>query len=376
MHILFNFSQLKSGGGQNVAMNFLYAFDSVTKKDNNYTFLVANNSAPHKFLRRTGYHKYYTSPRNPILRIFFEIIVLSPLLVAKKIDVIYTYFGYSCVVGKVKQISGSADSNIYYPEINFWSHYSGVAALKKRLIDAYRIWGVKRADAVAFENTALLNRAVSYYGVRNSRYIPPSIVLAQTVSPFCLHSHVPRSAFKVLFLCGWQLNKNVMLIPEIAAASKKRMINVHFLLTAPPDGSEVHKQFCAKVFNRGVADLVTVIGQVEKSQLQSLYEQVDAVVLLSKLESFSNNIIEAWYFKKPLVIASEEWSRSICKEAAFYVPRDSADDIADALSALICHGDKVDKIIENGTLELRGYPTIEKKISAEIDYAEYVFKYC
>ena len=31
---------------------------------------------------------------------------------------------------KIIQISGRADSNIFFPEINFWSHYKGIGRLK------------------------------------------------------------------------------------------------------------------------------------------------------------------------------------------------------------------------------------------------------
>jgi glycosyltransferase involved in cell wall biosynthesis len=130
-----------------------------------------------------------------------------------------------------------------------------------------------------------------------------------------------------VFLCGWQVNKNVLLIPEIAYHFKKHGINFNIILTAPNDFSILHKQFLELVSNYDVEDMITIVGPVKKEELFSLYSQIDYVFLLSKLESFSNNIIEAWTYKKVLVISDEEWSHGICKNAALYVNRDSPSEI-------------------------------------------------
>jgi hypothetical protein len=91
-----------------------------------------------------------------------------------------------------------------------------------------------------------------------------------------------------------------------------------------------------------------------------LYEQIDFVFLLSKLESFSNNIIEAWNFKKPLLISDEIWSRSICSNAAVYVPRNDVGQIVSSIEKLI--EDKIfhNLIIENGSRQILSYPNIDE----------------
>lgn len=374
MHILINFSQLKSGGGQNVALNFLLGLESVDLKKRKISFLVASGSAPHKFLEKYGRYRYYVSPRNPILRMLFESTFLSLILKSNRIDVVYTYFGYSLILGRIKQISGSADSNLYFPEIDFWSQYRGIGRLKKKIIDTYRLWGIFSADAVIYENEMLLSRAKNLYKIKNVKYIRPSISPIASRDHFSMPLRVPNSAFKLLFLCGWQLNKNVMLIPQIATEARKKNINLHILLTAPDDGSIQHRKFCEKLIDLEVSDMVTVTGQVDKENVPDLYRQVDAVALLSRLESFSNNIIEAWYFNKPLIVSEEDWARSLCKEAAIYVQRDSANEIVNAVFALKVDNELKSGLINKGSSELKRYPTIECRISEELDYAEYILK--
>ncbi len=58
MNIMINFSTLKKGGGQNVAMNFLYEIFNIDLEDTLY-FFVANGSDPHIYLEQNGLNNYY-----------------------------------------------------------------------------------------------------------------------------------------------------------------------------------------------------------------------------------------------------------------------------------------------------------------------------
>ena len=89
-----------------------------------------------------------------------------------------------------------------------------------------------------------------------------------------------------------------------------------------------------KVNSFDVEDRITVLGPVKKTELRALYQNIDYVFLLSKLESFSNNIIESWFFKKVLVISDKEWSNAICKEGALYVDRDNPLGIVEKILAM------------------------------------------
>lgn len=374
MRLLINFSTLKGGGGQNVALNFLYAVEKQLLGDVTCYYLVAKNSEPHLYLKKNGAQRYIVAPRNALKRILFELFLGWYYLRKYKIEIVYSYFGYAWFPRRWPQVSGSADSNLYFPEIDFWSGYRGLSRLKKALVDRYRLFGLKRADAVVFENAALEERGRRLYGLVRTRVIKPSICCNDNRVAFKLNIPGDRRVKRGLFLCGWHLNKNIMLIPGLAAELQRQGRPVVFILTAPPDGSRLHKQFCELVREHRVEDLVFVTGPVHKDQLGSLYDQIDYVFLLSKLESFSNNIIEAWYFGKPLLVSDEPWARSICGEAAVYVDRDSAADIAGKLGALMDGPDLERLQDERGRTRLGDYPDIECRVKQELDYVGQVLK--
>ena len=151
MRILFNFSFINSGGGQNVALNFIE--DLEFKKD--YFFLVIKNSKTHMLLKSKNFENILFTYNNRLLRLFFEFIYGKRILNKNKIEIIYTYFGYSFFPKKIPQVIGAADSNLFFPEINFWEGYYGIRLFLKKLIDKFRIYGLKNANGIIFENPIL-----------------------------------------------------------------------------------------------------------------------------------------------------------------------------------------------------------------------------
>lgn len=375
MNILINFSTLKKGGGQNVALNFLSTLYQLNEEENNFYFIVAKNSAIHFLIKKKMKSNYYVFPQNPILRIFFEICTGKRILKNNKIDIIYSYFGYGVFRGKIPQVTGAVDSNILFPEINFWEGYKGLNLIKRRLIDIYRKWGLKHAKGIIFENITLENRFHKLFFTNAlSTTIKPSIKLDYHKKEFILPKEI-ENVKKGLFLCGWHLNKNVLIIPLIAHLLKKMNIIFHFILTAPNDYSYIHKQFISLINKYDVAEYISIVGSVLKEELYSLYQQIDYVFLLSRLESFSNNIIEAWSYKKAIIITDALWARSICDNAAIYVDRDDASNIALQIDKLLSNNVLSDEIIKNGVEKLKEYPNIEEKTKSELNFIKKVYEY-
>ena len=370
--ILVNFSPLKSGGGQNVALNFLIGLEELQLGDRSLFFLVAKGSKVHGFLADSSKYEYFVAPRNPLLRIVYERFCAARIIKRKEIDVVYTYFGFGFFGPGIAQVCGSADSNLYYPEVDFWSGHSMFTRARKWLIDKYRLYGVTASDGVVFENEAILSRARTVRGIRNGVVIKPSIASYEGHEPFELPKSVPLVAKKVLFLCGWHLNKNFMIIPRLAKEMMSDGLEWHFILTAPADESYWHTRFKSELRRFDVESQVSVTGPIDKRHLPSLYEQVDYVMLLSKLESFSNNIIEAWAFERPLIVANEEWALSACGDAARFVDRDNAAEIAVNLHDLASDQKLAASIVDKGTRQLGKHPLINERIRQELAYVEEV----
>ncbi|WP_252975980.1 glycosyltransferase [Janibacter melonis] len=66
-----------------------------------------------------------------------------------------------------------------------------------------------------------------------------------------------------------------------------------------------------------------------------LYQHADVLLLMSELESFSNNVTEAIATRTPLVLSDRDWARSAAGKAAVYVPPREPSTIAAGLRAAL-----------------------------------------
>ena len=159
---------------------------------------------------------------------------------------------------------------------------------------------------------------------------------------------------------------NYLLNQAIDLYIDQNNLNYEILFTSNYDESNTSLKFRELVEKYDVAKFVKLIGPVNKSDLHELYNCVDAVMLLSKLESFSNNIIEAWYYKKPLFVTNSDWAISICGEAAFYVERDDACNILESIINVINDEEKLEYYLGHAQSNLENFPSIEQKTIKEI----------
>jgi glycosyltransferase involved in cell wall biosynthesis len=372
MRILVNMSTLKKGGGQNVGLNFIHCISKVKYSDKVFFYAVVQDSEIHKALLALNEKNIVLMPANPLKKLWRELTQGRSIVKENSIDIIYSYFGYGLYPKSCLQVSGSADSNLFFPEIDFWKHYSGLQLMAKKAIDSFRIWGVKRATAVIFENAAMQKRGVELFGLKNTTFIKPSFSLVESDAQWNL-PYAAKNKKVGLFFCGWQLNKNYELIPHLAAELKQRKIDFHFVITAPADNSVEHEAFVQSLRSLNVESMVSIVGAIKKAEIPSLYRQIHFVFLLSNLESFSNNIIEAWQFAKPLMIANAEWSKAICNDGACYVERVDKTSIASALQALIENEASYSALVQKGRTQLSAYPSIEERTQQEVEYIEKIY---
>lgn len=370
MKILVNLSSQKMGGGLTVATNFVSAIvnnpDSFGEME--FLFVIVKNSSLKKLLVKSGY-SFIEVSSNPVIRILTEIFYISFIIYFKNIDAIYNYFHYGFYITQKQQIVGTADSNIYYPEIRFWNNLSTLSLIKKRLIDNYRIFGVKNANGVIFENPSLEQRGKKLYGLKKTIYIKPAVECFESNSH---QNNTSKNLYTGLFLCSWQENKNYKIIPQILNTARLSSFPLKIIFTAPLDDSVECKDFQNQIKNLKLEDHIIMTGTISKVDLQNLYNQVDFIFLLSNLESFSNNIIESWLYKRLLIISDLEWARSICGNAVLYVDRNNPNDIVHKLKMLMSDLEEIKKILEEGSKKLMGYNTALEKAKREIFFIKKV----
>ncbi|MEO6981441.1 MAG: glycosyltransferase [Mucilaginibacter sp.] len=375
MNILLNFIPIKKGGGQQVATAFIKTIKEIGT-DMQFTFLVTAGTFAANLLADYKFDNVILVKNSKRSRLLFELFSLKKIIKAHKIDGIFTMFGPDLPKSGVPSIVGCAYSNIFFPEIDFWGAASFYKKKVFELIDSFRLKRTLQADGIIFENKAMQSQAEKLYEypLNKTVFIKPSILPLNAFdspsSEYLKQTEKIPGVFNALILSGWHKNKNINQVPFILSELKKLGItNISFVITVPP----LHPESVTLMNTAtalGVAGNIHLIGPVLPTDIRFLYEKIDTVLLLSLLESFSNNIIESWTYSKPLVISDLEWAKSICNEAAVFVDRNNAVEIALQIKKLYEDKEWYKKMQENGRKELATYPSAEQKVLSQLEFVK------
>lgn len=322
MRILLDASHQRAGGGLQVSHGVLSALTDEAFAKHDWHILAPEGSSLHIAAAQINIAST-TYPISSAYRVTRGRAVVKAVSRQFHPDIAYTVFGPPVPRhAGIPTAAGMAYSNLLYPEIDFWGHLSRRDRWANTVRDSLRRRSVRQASGLILETEALRRRAVRqwHYDEATTTVIPP------TVSPYLLDPEpnphlseqlrsLPHDQACVLLASGYHPNKNLDQIPAVAAAAPE----LHFLVTVSQEssGGELLR---AATEQLGVSDRVHLIGSVPQVSIGLLYRRADAVLLISELESFSNNVIEAFATRTPLVVSDRDWAQSAAGSAAIYVP--------------------------------------------------------
>lgn len=378
MKILFNFIPIKNGGGQQVATSFINVLKDQTFF-NSCTFIAVKGTELQKLLSKHQAPHLILLENNNYSRFIFERFKLKKLIKSNNLDIVFTMFGPDLLKSGIPSVVGCAYSNLFFPEIDFWKDYNFYRRVLFNLIDKFRIKRTLQADGIIFENSSMMKRSLELYNypVNQSIFIKPSISKKSIVDSFTKEiesvcERFPRH-FKVLLLSTWQKNKNMHQIPFILKELYDRSVfEVSFIMTVSKD-DPLSIELLDVAKKLGVEKNIVMIGSVKPSDVPYLYRNIDVVLLMSTLESFSNNIIESWTFEKPLIVSHFEWAKAICNEAAIYVNPFDPNNVAEAIIKLMNNEHICSEMIQRGLKEIETYPSPEAKVSDQLKFIELIY---
>lgn len=374
MNILLNFFPVSSGGGQQVASNFLK--------------IIAKNDFGHKWFMYVGagseLHGLAKNlfSENQLLAIpysygarLFNRGLLKNYVEKNQISIIYNYAPVLPVY-RVPQVVRSVYSNLYFPEIDFWGSYPISVRMKKKVIDYFRLKGTLKANGLMFENRSMQERAISLfkYNECDTVYIEPSVSdFDQTTTSEMFDYLEDIKDFKILYLSSWHLNKNIHMLPHVAKMLSQAGIKVKFILSLDKSNPDIQVLLIDIIDKIGVGGYFEFIGKVKAIHVHQVIKSSNAMILLSRLECFSSNIIEAFTFQRPILLANEKWSKAACGDAAIYVNRDDPKDIAEKIIRLVRNEEVYNHYMKMGSDSLKNYNTPEGKVAKQVEFLEHIY---
>lgn len=367
MKTILNFLPVRMGGGLQNALSFL----GVLGRDTNpkaFVAIVRCNTKIHNTCKE--YNIEHIVINDSFMgRIKFE---LSCKSYFSKGQVCFTFFGPPMLGSRdyLINVVGCAYSNLFYPEIPFWSYLPWFQRTQKKMIDLYRKYITARGDYWIFETNVLKKRAIELFGFPSNRVGVVRMAPSELVSPKNVKAklaeefaHKLTPGFRFLFLSAAHPNKRQHLLTAIAHQMVEKGFRRFSFVTTMNEKDAYAKKVMDSFKRDGLSGHLVNIGPVPSDSVATLISCCDAMCSFSVLESFSNNFVEAWRMELPLLVSDADWARDACGKGAIYVKPTDAAECAAQLIKIAANATFRTEQIELGKDQLSTYPTAEQKIN-------------
>lgn len=368
MNILINASNLKKGGGLQVADSFLkdlYKYkwhnfvvvypkvlegcaEEISKYENIECFLYDISIGIRTFI--TGRDLF-----------------LDDIVERKIINTVLTIFGPSIWKPRVPHVCGFARAQVVLDDSPYWEMVSILVRIKYffrrplliRLFEKSSNSFWTESEYISRRLRSLLPRSRVYTVTNNYNQIfdqsdkwDRSIVLPkfEGLTLLTISANYPHKNLKII-------------VPAIAYLKEKHPdVKFRFVLTVCEDEMLRMPQ--------DAKEYVVFLGPVSIEQCPYLYEQCDVMFLPTLMECFSASYAEAMRMGKPILTTDLEFSRSICCDAAEYYDAVSPQDLGEAIYRMIKDADLYQSLIEKGKTQLGSFDNYEERTRKLIEVVE------
>lgn len=372
MRILINASNLKKGGGLQVA-------DSVCGCLNHFLehrFVVVLSRALEGTVGQIeGYTNVkvvrYNLPKTAGKVLMGRDIVLDRLVEEEGIDAVLTIFGPSLWRPRVLHISGFARPHCVLLDSPYFERMGRREFFKSEVERRVLTWAFRRcADVYFTENEFISERlrkvlrgkkvytVTNYY---NQVFDEEEKWRREIMLP-------PFDGMTLLTISANYPHKNLSIIVP----------TIHYLHGHYP---EFRFRFVLTVTKEqlGIRDVevekdIVFLGGIPVTECPNLYEQCDVVFQPSLLECFSAVYPEAMRMQKPIITTDLGFAHSLCGEAALYYDALSPESFGEAIYRL-AHDNKLrGKLIKAGEIQLKSYDNYEERAKKLIGIVECEYK--
>lgn len=369
MRFLVNCSNLKKGGGLQVAHSFV---SELVHFDRHEWYIVLSSELSKQLstdqLEKQGIHFFYHDIRAGIsLSLTGKEKSLADL--EKKIspDAVFTVFGPSYWKPRSMHLTGYAKPHYVYPDSPF---FAGISLKKRIRLGFKRFFHLHDlrnfSDAIVTESESVTERVRKLFP--HKRVYTVSNTYNQVFDfPSDWDKTITLPAFdgiSLLTVSASYPHKNLSIIPRVTDILKSRypLFKFRFILTIDRDD--------LKGLKEEHLPNILFLGKVFINQCPYLYQQVDFMFLPTLLECFSASYPEAMKMKTPVLTSNLPFAHGICGDAAEYFDPVDPSDIADKIYQLANNSRQTDELKNAGTARLTKFETAKSRAKKYIEILE------
>lgn len=316
---------------------------------------------------------YFVFPTQPDVNSHFFVQRRIDKLVAQlKPDVVYSILAPSFFKFDCKEVMRCSNAWNYVDSVNSWAWSS--QTFKQRIITRFKAMLVCREmkhSSFFVTQTDVAKRSIMQItGTTgdNVKVVPnvlPAIYLNTKVE-----KKTDDNIFDIVYVSAVYPHKNIDIIPLVAniLKSEYNISSFRFHVTIPDRDKGFLTKFKSQAIQLGVNDLIVNEGYQTQKQLVSLYSKCDLFFFPSLLETFSASLLEAMYFKMPIVATDFDFNIEVAKDAALYFEPQNAEQAAMQISRLICNKQLYNQMVVNGQERIQCYNDYQKHFNEIRDF--------
>lgn len=355
MRILVNCSNLKIGGGIQVALSFIY--ESIKFNDNEYCIVAHENiynqisisdfTNNYQFIKCN--YKFGRRVKNFLNNIEKEYMP----------DIVFSIFGPTYWTPKSPHLMGFARGHVIYSN----SLYRKRLRLKNRIF-----FDIK-------------NKILLYYTKKNSKNFVVETQSAQQIlrslvgsssKVYCVSNTYPavydtlskwtntdlppkdNNEIRFVYICSNYPHKNIQILPKVISELKELDKTHKYKIILSINENEL-------AISEEQKQHFIFLGKLDVNKCPMIYETADALLMPSLIETFSASYLEAMKMKCPILTSDIDFAHDICKEAAIYFNPLDPYDIAKKIHRFISNNRLRQSLINKGSNQLLKFPSAEKK---------------
>lgn len=367
MNILINASNLKVGGGVQVAYSIICELYKYTQ----HRFVVvysdalenAANLVKDKDNISIVRYNISISLKNVL---FLRDSFLDRLVDEENIDAVLSIFGPSRWKPKVKHLCGFAIPHLVIPESPFFQQMFFLQKLKFKI----KLYFIKNNFKNCSKNFWTENIEISN---RLNKLIKGSVVYTVTNYYNQVFDEPQRWTMKnldsfdgcsLLTIAFPYPHKNLGITIEIAKILKDKYPDFKFRFIVTTDKQSFYE------IPEKLSDCFCLIGKVDITECPSLYQQSDIMFLPTLLECFSASYPEAMRMGVPIVTTDLGFARGLCGDAAMYYSALSADAAAEAIYKVYTDKEFKKQLVSNGEKQLKQFDSYSERTNKLLSILE------
>lgn len=292
--ILINASNLSKGGGLANAISFIQ-------------YIIDNNKDGYKVIAHKNVVKGLRNHQN-VIECSVENLIggewfkLNLLILKLKPTTVYTIFGPAFLINPfIRHISGFAQGHLIYKDSPYFKEISVLEKIKWKIKSFIFRYLFRLSDEFIVESADAGKRLILFLRSKKKIY-----VLNNAPNELFYRKEI-KSNNSVQFIIGLITadypHKNIPFVIKVAEELIAKNIDVLFKFTL--DKKDQYKNL----------KNIEYLGSAHGSKLVDIYDQCDAIILPSSLETFPGNIIETFLRKKILLGPDLTYLKNLCEGA-------------------------------------------------------------